>query len=266
MIGTYDDTGLIWLFAPITYKNVGGSNPAAFNTGKASFLYRGASAGGSEYGTLTNCAAGYGYTTDGVFLGDGANDYINMTNMSGAWNSATSKSFFARIYFNTATTYDTIFGTKTATNLPYFYFEIYSTGVLVVLSRSDAGAGATTVATSTTVSLGAWHTIGVVQDTTTIKIYLDGVECAYSAHPAYNITSSYTQAALMTNIYNTAYSVDGKFAWAAFYDNARSAANITADHTNAATFYGLVGVNDAPGTDEVFDSLTAPGSTALGWW
>jgi hypothetical protein len=46
----------------------------------------------------------------------------------------------------------------------------------------------------------------------------------------------------------------------AAYGSARSTTNITADHDNADTFYGLKGYAAAPGTDQVFSSLVAPSS------
>lgn len=260
MIGNFDDTGLMLLAAPITYKNAGGSNPSAFNSGKMSALYRGAAAGGTEYLTLTNMGSGYGYTTDGVIKHDAANDACVFSNLTIPVTNDSSFSYFTSIYIDAfaAVGYSYLLTSNSTGKI--FSFDITATSKIRFLFYD--GATQQTQSSTTVSLLDGWHTLGCVKNGTGMKIYMDGVDISDGA-----ITYSLGNISYNANFWilgrqdDPAQGVPNAWwRWAALYANARSSGNITADHANAATFYGLIGVNDAPGTDEVFDSLTAPAS------
>jgi hypothetical protein len=256
-IGSWDNTGLTFAALPICYKNPGGSNPSAFNSGNLSAFYLGESAGGTEDAVLTNMASGYGYTTDGDVSGDGVNDHVLIENFSQniSLNSGFTVSMSIKVSDPTADKYfwsmeytgrsAGIFFEQASRKL---WFFLYSSGVYTAKTIANA------------MLWDEWVTIHGVKSGATLKIYVNGVDATSTSesYPDYNAT--YTTSRIFGSQAAGYYPV-ARFRWTALYNNARSTTNITADHANAATFYGLIGINDAPGTDKVFDSLLSPGSS-----
>ena len=258
-IGNWDNTACKYLLAPICLKQ--GSNPAAFNTSAASFLYRGASAGGTEYATLTNMATGYGYTTSGDCLHDGTNDRVVFTNLSEAWNSTSTQSFFINMYITSLAdgAYFYPYSSWLGGNdfMAIYIYRVGSTYTTRINMYRGGGLWGRGNGLFTSNPVGDWHTLGFTKDSSSVwRTYCDAVDITDSGG-----TNGCATIAFANNEvggFSTFPPFIGKWRWAAFYSNVRSSDNITADHANAATFYGLKGYSTTPGTDEVFDTLEAP--------
>ena len=112
---------------------------------------------------------------------DGATDVINLgTNPKLGF---TSEDFTVYIYFKiTDSSESDWLYSKGQANNDGFYIQARNDKIIRVATCQDGAQQETD--TSTTFSDNVWHSLFVVRKGNYIYIYLDGVECSYSFHPA----------------------------------------------------------------------------------
>ena len=258
-IGNWDNSNCVLAFLPQCLEQ--GTNPSSFNTGNTSFLYRGPSAGGSETGDLTNMASGYGYVDGGYVKFDGTNDFIGVNNFSNTVTTSSKFTIAMRVKLNAEPTANkTVFSASNASgDLINIFFRNLSDVLRFQVYEAAGGDNSYVDSSVDALNYGGYDVVHLVYDQGTLKLYLNGVEDS-------NSQDNYTGGSLAFDLLDIGRANGGgnewlgEMSWLVFYDDAISTDRITADNTNADNFYGLLGYSDAPGTDEVFDSLVAPSS------
>ena len=109
-------------------------------------------------------------------LFNGSNKYLSLAS-NAAFQFPSSGSFTIEcwVYLNATGAYQYVYSAGTATGTTDLYFGVYNSDQLALVVSSGGGAGSYLAVGSTTLTTGIWYHIAVSRDTSTVKLFLNGV-------------------------------------------------------------------------------------------
>ena len=180
-------------------------------------------------GTLVN-GVGFGSTSNGFFIFDGTNDYVNMPSASLIYGSSSRTMMsWSRITSNNGSTYAS-FAYGNPGNNQAFFIGVYGLNPFCGAWANDL------TATSTFISLNTWFHTVCVYDGTTAFLYVNGI-LATSASKSWN-TSDVNRAYLGRQIDNGQYWT-GHIAQVQLYNRVLSATEVLQAYNAQRTRFGV---------------------------
>jgi len=247
-IGSWDTTNLVLSVAPNALKL--GDNPAAFNSGTFP-VYQGENAGSKKTCTLTNMAAGYGYTTNGLLKLDGVDDILQF-NYATAWTNINKFTVEHWIYHNGSSTTEYLYSEgENASN----YLGLAIRPGQLIRVTFNIGGTVRTVLTSTKLNTLAFNHIVYVKDGATMMVYINGSEASYTTQDSYNLgTKTFGTNAVYGALNRGNFSswINQDTYQINVYDDAISPARILANYNAGVTNGGILGSDNGDDTMRLY--------------
>jgi hypothetical protein len=180
-------------------------------------------------GTLVN-GVGFGSTSNGFFIFDGSNDYVNIPSASLIYGSSSRAMMsWSRITSNNGSTYAS-FAYGNPGNNQAFFIGVYGLNPFCGAWANDL------TATSTFISLNTWFHTVCVYDGTTAFLYVNGI-LATSASKSWN-TNDVGRAYLGRQVDNGQYWT-GHIAQVQLYNRVLSATEVLQAYNAQRTRFGV---------------------------
>ena len=180
-------------------------------------------------GTLVN-GVGFGSTSNGFFIFDGSNDYVNIPSASFIYGSSPRTMMsWSRITYNNGSTYAS-FAYGNPANNQAFFIGVYGLNPFCGAWANDL------TATNTFISLNTWFHTTCVYDGTTAFLYINGI-LATSASKGWN-TTDVNRAYLGRQIDNGQYWT-GHIAQVQLYNRVLSATEVLQNFNAARNRFGI---------------------------